>query len=50
MCQMIERVFAGRAGDDDIIRLRDLFGPIALLPTSERGACGLVKAGKPDGT
>ncbi|MDJ0278671.1 hypothetical protein QLH51_17905 [Sphingomonas sp. 2R-10] len=44
--QLIERVAAGRAGDDDIIRLRDLFGPIALLPTGERGACRLVEVGK----
>lgn len=48
--QLIERVAAGRAGYDDIIRLRDLFGPIALLPTGERGACRLVEVGKPGST
>jgi hypothetical protein len=47
---LIERVAAGRAGDDDIIRLRDLFGPIALLPTGERGACRLVEIGRPGST
>jgi hypothetical protein len=48
--QLIERVAAGRAGDDDIIRLRDLFGPIALLQTGERGVCRLVEVGKPGST
>ncbi|WP_267348566.1 hypothetical protein [Sphingomonas sp. GM_Shp_2] len=50
MGQLIERVAAGRAGDDEIIRLRDLFGPISLLPTGERGACRLFKVGKPGST
>lgn len=48
--QLIERVAAGRAGDDEIIRLRDLFGPISLLPTGEPGACRLVEVGKPGST
>lgn len=47
---LIDRVAAGRAGDDDAVRLRDLFGPIALLPTSERGECRLVHVGKADGS
>lgn len=48
--QLVDRVAAGHAGDDDAIRLRDLFGPIALLPTGERGECRLVHVGKPHGS
>ncbi|WP_164516238.1 hypothetical protein [Sphingomonas sp. 2R-10] len=50
MSQLVDRAAAGRTTDDDAVRLRDLFGPIALLPTGERRACRLVYVGKPHGS
>lgn len=45
--QLVDRAAAGRAGDDDAGRLRNMSGPIALLPTGQRGECRLVDVGEP---